>query len=242
MHDAILVEGEEELERTTSALWWSGLAAGLSMGFSLVAEGLLRIALPDTPWRPLIAKLGYTVGFFIVVLGRQQLYTENTLTAVLPVLTKQSPGTLSKMLRLWGIVLAANLLGAAIFAWATAVTPAFEWPARQAFAELGMHASAVTFWPALIKGIYAGWLIALMVWLLPAADTAKPIVITVLTYLVGLGQLTHIIAGSVEVLYVVFAGGLPFTSYLAYMVPTLIGNTAGGVLFVALLNHKQATQ
>ena len=69
VYQAILQEGEEERGRTTAALFWSGLAAGLSMGFSMVAEGLLRNYLPDADWRPLVAKLGYSAGFLIVVLG-----------------------------------------------------------------------------------------------------------------------------------------------------------------------------
>src|SRR3954453_15635744 len=80
VYKAIMREGEDELDRPSSALFWSGLAAGLSMGFSLIAEGLLRAHLPDAPWRPTVAKFGYSLGFLIVVLGRQQLFTENTLT------------------------------------------------------------------------------------------------------------------------------------------------------------------
>jgi formate-nitrite transporter family protein len=91
VYAAIRKEGDEELERATAALAWSGLAAGLSMGFSFATEAMLRAALPETPWRPLIAKLGYSVGFLIVVLGRQQLFTENTLTVILPVLRRRSP-------------------------------------------------------------------------------------------------------------------------------------------------------
>src|SRR3954465_14593220 len=100
VYKAILKEAEDELERPSSALFWSGLAAGLSMGFSLVAEGLLRAHLPDKPWRPLGVKLGYSIGFLIVILGRQQLFTENTLTPVLPLLRRKDLPTLSNMLRL----------------------------------------------------------------------------------------------------------------------------------------------
>jgi formate/nitrite transporter FocA (FNT family) len=78
VHEAVRRGGEEELKRTVSSLAWSGIASGLSMGFSLVAEGLLRAHISDVHWRPLIAKLGYPFGFLIVVIGRQQLYTENT--------------------------------------------------------------------------------------------------------------------------------------------------------------------
>src|SRR3954452_17946948 len=94
VYKAICTESEEELDRPTSALFWSGLAAGLSMGFSLVGEGLLRAHLPDEHWRPLVAKFGYSIGFLIVILGRQQLFTENTLTPVLPLLQEKESKTL----------------------------------------------------------------------------------------------------------------------------------------------------
>src|SRR5947209_2624298 len=89
VYKAIFKEGSDELERPSSALFWSGLAAGLSMGFSLVAEGLLRSHLPETEWRTVITKFGYSIGFLIVILGRQQLFTENTLTVILPLLQKK---------------------------------------------------------------------------------------------------------------------------------------------------------
>src|SRR5690242_13295096 len=120
VYKAILGEGEDELSRPSSALFWSGLAAGLSMGFSLVAEGLLRAHLPDTAWRPLVAKLGYSVGFLIVILGSQQLYTENTLTPIVPLLTRRSGEMLGRVLRLWAIVLVTNLIGTIVFAWVVA--------------------------------------------------------------------------------------------------------------------------
>jgi formate/nitrite transporter FocA (FNT family) len=58
VYRAVQHEGQDELERSNSALAWSGLAAGLSMGFSLMTEGLLRSRFPETPWRPLITKFG----------------------------------------------------------------------------------------------------------------------------------------------------------------------------------------
>src|SRR5215469_593535 len=71
VHEAVRRDGDTEFERTASALAASGLAAGLSMGFSLIGEGILRGHLPDAPWRSLVAKLGYSFGFLIVILGRQ---------------------------------------------------------------------------------------------------------------------------------------------------------------------------
>ncbi|MDQ6622159.1 MAG: formate/nitrite transporter family protein, partial [Verrucomicrobiota bacterium] len=117
VYEAIYKEGEHELERGTTALALSGLAAGLSMGFSLFAEGVLRAHLPDAPWRPLITKFGYSLGFLIVILGRQQLFTKNTLTVILPLLKEKKLALLLNVARLWTIVLIANLIGAFIFAW-----------------------------------------------------------------------------------------------------------------------------
>jgi len=116
IHEAIRTEGEAELLRPASALMWSGMAAGLSMGFSLAAMGLLYSRLPDTQWRPLITDLGYTVGFLVVILGRQHLYTENTLTVMLPLLTNRDRKTFWAVLRLWSVVLVANVLGAGMVA------------------------------------------------------------------------------------------------------------------------------
>jgi formate/nitrite transporter FocA (FNT family) len=240
VYEAILKEGEEELERPTSALAWSGLAAGLSMGFSLVAEGLLRAHLPDMNWRPLIAKLGYSVGFLIVVLGRQQLFTENTLTPILPLLKKKTSETFWNVARLWLVVLVANLIGAAAFAYVLAKTPTFDERFKTAFLELGHDAMRNGFGTTLLRGIFAGWLIALMVWLLPASETARVWIIIIVTYLVGLAQFSHIIAGSVEAIYVVAAGEASWGKYLGgYMVPTLLGNIIGGTSLVAALNHAQ---
>src|SRR5581483_7964054 len=171
VHEAIRLDGEEELRRSSSALAWSGFAAGLSMGFSLVAEGVLRTYLPDAPWRPVIAKFGYSLGFLIVILGRQQLFTENTLTAILPLLARRNLGTCWQVLRLWMIVLVANLAGAHLFAWVAAVSEAFQPQVRHSFLELGNEAIGVSFGNAILRGIFAGWLIALVVWLNAAYDT-----------------------------------------------------------------------
>src|ERR1700722_4734957 len=116
VYETIRREGEDELHRPAAALAWSAFAAGLSMGFSFIAEGLLMAHLPDQPWRPLVSRAGYAVGFLIVVLGRQQLFTENTLTVVLPLLIRKDLATLLRMLRLWAVVLVANLVGTFLFA------------------------------------------------------------------------------------------------------------------------------
>ena len=240
VHDAILQEGEDELKRPTSALAWSALAAGLSMGFSFVAEGLLHSMLPEADWSPLISKFGYSIGFLIVILGRQQLFTENTLTVILPLLYRHDLQCVKNVARLWSVVLTGNLLGALLFAWVLGYAAVFEAPVIAALDEVGTHAIHGDFGTTMLRGVFAGWLIALMVWLLPFADAGRVAVIVLLTFLVGIAGFPHIIAGSVEVLYVALKGLVSWKSaILGYMIPTLCGNVLGGVALVAMLNHAQ---
>ncbi|HEX6143293.1 MAG TPA: formate/nitrite transporter family protein [Geminicoccaceae bacterium] len=240
VHEIIREEGEEELERSARALVFSGLAAGLSMGFNLVALGLLRYYLPDAHWAPLIESTGYTLGFIIVVLGRQQLFTENTITVVIPLLTRRSLNCLIGVARLWALVLAANLAGTAIFAGIAYYSPVSSPDLHEPFLELAKHAMEGDFWALCSQGVLAGWLIALMVWLLPSAGSARVLVIFLITYVVALGGFAHIVAGSVEAFYALFAGEITLLGYLKdFFAPVLIGNVIGGSALVAILNHAQ---
>ncbi|MBV8812208.1 MAG: formate/nitrite transporter family protein [Acidobacteriaceae bacterium] len=240
VHEAIRYDGEEELMRPVSALAWSGLAAGMSMGFSLVAMALFKAYLPDQPLVKLIVSLGYPAGFLIVIIGRQQLFTENTLTAIIPLLARRNASTLLLVARLWTVVLIANMAGAHLFAWVVANTPMFKPQIQHAMLTLSLQALDVTFGEAVLRGIFAGWLIAMVVWMLAAVDTGRVAIIVILTYLVGLANFTHIIAGAVEVLFSVMVGAKSWGAVAwGYLLPTLIGNSIGGVSLTAAINHAQ---
>jgi formate/nitrite transporter FocA (FNT family) len=244
VHEVVREAGESELNRRPTALAFSGLAAGLSMGFSLVGMGLLTAYLPNALWRPLVASLGYSIGFLIVVLGRQQLFTENTLTVILPLLAHPNRRTWVRVGRLWGIVLITNLLGAFIFATVVAHTPLVPPQVQRALTLVSRESLRGDFGLTVLRAVFAGWLIALMVWLLPGAHETRLHIIIILTYLVSLGGFSHIIAGSVDTLYLVSQGILTWEGFFVrFLVPTLIGNCIGGVSLVAALNFAQvATQ
>ena len=241
VYETVRKEGESELIRPVEALIFSGLAAGLSMGFSLVALGLIEAHLPDAIWRPLVAKFGYSAGFLIVVLGRQQLFTENTLTVILPLLQRLNYTTLMQVLKVWGLVLISNLAGTLAFAWVIAHTNIFEPEIKQVFNEIGYKVATSGDWFTIfMRSIFAGWLIALMVWLLPAAESGRIWIIIIMTYLVALGEYSHIIAGSTEVFYAIATGSVSWSYYfISWMLPTLLGNIVGGVTLVAVLGHAQ---
>lgn len=238
IHEIIRAEGQSELERPIGAMMWSGLAAGLSMGFSFAAQALLKADLGVGPGIHALASLGYAVGFVIVVLGRQQLFTESTLSAVLPVLTRRDADSAMATLRLWAAVLTANIAGTWLFALALARSDVLPPEVGPQLRQLAHEAVSQPFWPTLLRAVFAGWLIAVMVWLLPSSRSARVVVIVLVTWLVAFAKLSHVIAGSSEAAYGVLTGGAGFADYLlGFFIPTLIGNTIGGVALVALLNH-----
>jgi formate/nitrite transporter FocA (FNT family) len=240
VYRAIHKEGDDELKRSTSALAWSALAAGLSMGFSVLGQALLQAGLPETAWRPLVVSFGYSVGFLIVVLGRQQLFTENTLTVILPLLQRRDAYTGRNVARLWTTVLLANLAGGFLFAAAMAKTRALDDGVTEAVTKIAEGSMAGTAATILLRGIFAGWLIAMMVWLLPFAESARVWVIVILTYVVGLGGFSHIIVGSIEVMFLAFRGVMsPVDCVTHFILPALAGNCIGGVALVAAINHAQ---
>ncbi|MCP1616148.1 formate/nitrite transporter FocA (FNT family) [Pseudomonas sp. SLBN-26] len=240
LHEIIRTQGDQELERKAAALWWSALAAGLTMGLSLMAMGLLHARLPDSPSSQVIASLGYSAGFLAVILARQQLFTENTLTAVLPVMSQPTLHNLGRLLRLWSVVLAGNLAGTLLVAWVMLHLPIFDGATDRAFLDIGRKVMENDNGQMFAKGIVSGWMIATLVWMIPSQESAKPLLIILVTYLMALGDFTHIVVGSAEVSYLVFAGHLDWaTFWLDFAGPTLAGNIVGGSLIFALISHAQ---
>jgi formate/nitrite transporter FocA (FNT family) len=178
----------------------------------------------------------------IVILGSQQLFTENTLTPIVPLLSRRTADCLRNVLRLWGAVLAANVLGALLFALALGRLAVVDPEVNRALSEIAREAMRAGAATTMLHAVFAGWLIALMVWMLPAVEGGRLGVVVLMTYLVGLGGFAHVIAGSTEVFYAAIRGEAPWGQVLlGYFLPTLVGNVLGGLTMVAALNHAQAT-
>ncbi len=235
--------GEEEMERPPISLWWSGVAAGLSISFSLLAQAILTQHLPDASWRVLVTSLGYSVGFLMVILGRQQLFTESTITAVLPVLKDLNAGNVWRMVRLWAIVLTANLAGTLFASVFVTYFPTVPAELRDGMLDISRELTEVGWWQMLFRGIASGFLIAAMVWMLPTAENAKFAVITLMTWLIAVGGFTHIVAGSMEAWLLVLAGDWALWQMAAqFFVPVLIGNMIGGTALFALISYAQVME
>jgi len=243
VYEIIRVEGEGELARSFGALWWSALAAGISIGFSVLSQAMLAATLVGVPGASMIADLGYSVGFLIVIMARQQLFTENTLTAVLPIMVRKDWRQIVVVLRLWGIVLGGNLVGCFLFAAFLAFSGALGPEITAGIKEIGHHLMANTPMQMFVKGIVAGWLIAVLVWMLPSAEGTEIFIITLITYIIALGDFTHIVAGSVEAIYMWLVGEEGFLHILGgFFLPTLLGNVFGGTLLFAVVSYAQVRE
>nr|WP_256995424.1 formate/nitrite transporter family protein [Rhizobium sp. L1K21] len=240
VYEVVRQQGDDELERPTSSLLWSGLAAGLSIGFSVYTQATLRHFLPEASWTPLLESLGYSVGFLIVILGRQQLFTEITLSAVLPFLAQPSFAGGLKIARLWTLVLAANIVGTLVFGAGIALDVLNLPEIRMAAIEISQKAIEPSPPYMFLRAIAAGWIIATVVWLLPSAEGSRFHIIVLLTYLISLFHLAHIIAGSVEMATLLFSGQLSVLRALTHFyIPTLVGNIIGGSALFALISYAQ---
>lgn len=240
VYQIVRQEGQEQMERPSVSLWWSGFAGGLSISFSLLGQAALARGLPQAPWTPLVASFGYSVGFLMVILARQQLFTETTITVVLPLLADFSRRNLVLLARMWGLVLAANLAGTLVAALFCTFTPVLEGSLRQAMLDVSMHTLGHDWLEMLVRGISAGFLIAVLVWLMPSAEGAEFQMTVALTYLIAIGGSQHIVAGSMEAFMLLLAGQQDLAQTLfGFIIPVLIGNVLGGTALFAVLSYAQ---
>lgn len=238
--EVIRRDGLEELGRPKLSLMWSGIAAGIMISLSVLGEAVFRTYLPDAQWSYLVENLGYSLGFLVVILGRMQLFTENTITTVLPVMQDPCGAMFRRVATLWGIVLTANVVGAFVAAFMFAHTSAIPAELLPAIAELSRHATGFPPFEAFQRAIPAGVLVAAIVWMLPESDGFGFFVILVFTWMIAAGDFTHIVAGSVEMAFLMVQGDLPLSDALfGFFLPVLAGNILGGTLIFALLAFGQ---
>jgi formate/nitrite transporter FocA (FNT family) len=240
IYAATVCTGEQELKRSSLGLAVSGLSAGLGMGLTGLGSAVILAAVGEHPWAHLLGSLLYPLGFIAVIVGRAQLYTENTLFPVLVVLDQRRH--LLNTLRLWAVVFTANVVGALLFAALVVQTQAVPAPVIAALGRLGTHAVAGGFGHLFWAAVAGGWIIALMAWLVTASH-ASPIgqvtLVYLTTFVVGAAQLAHCIAGSGEALCALLLGQVSAVDYLQWLAAAALGNTVGGVVMVAMLNYGQ---
>jgi len=233
-------EGLEQLNRQTLSLFISAIAAGLILGFSVMAVGIVQSYFSDPEALLLerfLTALVYPLGFVVCVMSGAELFTEHTATAVYPVLDRRS--SVPRLLRLWGLVLGGNLVGAYCSA-VLLISVDEVVHASKGYMAIGIHlleyGNATLFASALL----AGWLMAQGAWLVMATPPAltQVVCIYLVTFLIGLGPLHHAIAGSVEMFVAwMISDEITLAESLRFIGMAVFGNLFGGSCFVALLNY-----
>jgi formate/nitrite transporter FocA (FNT family) len=234
----------QELGRSSTSLAISAFAGGIFMGLSAMGTAIALSMLTPNGTEPtgviqFIAKMFYPIGFIVVILGRSQLFTENTLYPVALVLAEKDH--LWKTLRLWSIVLPFNVLGAFAFAALASLTHALHPEFVQSLGSLGLeatnHPAATIFW----SGVMGGWIIATVAWLVSGSHsiTGSVMIIWLLAFVVGLGSFAHCIAASGEVFTAIFTGRASWLAFPTWFFPAVAGNICGGVGMVTLLEYGQ---
>jgi formate/nitrite transporter FocA (FNT family) len=239
IYEQVSRNARHELDRPAIALAISGLAGGITMGLTALSVSVITASLPPSAMSSFIALLAYPIGFIAVIVGRAQLFTENTLYPVALMFAERRHFLTT--LRLWSIVLPSNLVGAFLFSVLAVRTGALRPAYAAAMARLGQQAADVSgghvFWSAVI----GGWIIALVAWLVSGSHsiTGSVMLIWLLTFLVGLGHFAHCIASSGEILAAVLQHEVTVSQYFAWLLPAVLGNITGGVLLVTLLEYGQ---
>lgn len=235
----VLGTADHELAASSKFLFWSGLAAGLALGIAFLARVIFTHHAGEAS-PGLVGNLMYPLGFVIIVIGRYQLFTENTLTPVTLVLSRLA--SLANLLRLWVVVFAANMLGAILNSALVAFTDILDPGAFQVALEIGRHAVGQSWFQLFSKALVAGGVVASMVWLTHAArDTmARLTMVWLMMYFIGVGGFFHVVTSSVEVFFLAFSGETAFWALWPHFVlPVFLGNTIGGIGFVAVVNYVQ---
>ncbi|MFO7854068.1 MAG: formate/nitrite transporter family protein [Paracoccaceae bacterium] len=244
VYEVVSRTGLEELKRPVESLFWSGLAAGLAIGFSVIGRAAIESRLPgDAAWAPLVGSIGYAIGFVIVVLGRFQLFTEQTVTPVMPICRAPTVRSLRALARLWGVVLGANLLGAAIFALFLVGSGALTDTLLATVETLGRHELSKSFAQTTSGAVVAGFLIAILVWLIANLRQGELPVVFAVTWLIGAAGFAHVVAGSVEMFVLTLRGEAGLLEVVGgYILPALIGNVIGGTVLFTLIAYGQVVR
>jgi len=240
VHEVVRQQGIEELERPALSLLWSGIAAGVGIGLSILGVAILATALPPVGKRTAVSDLGYALGFVVVILGRLQLFTESTVTAIIPLATHPTWQSLLRTGRLWAVVFVANLIGTfafALYVWAGGLGLPELTASVLDVAQVAVGRDPGTVF---LSAIPAGFLIATLVWALPSAEGQKLWLIIVLTGMIELGHFSHVVAGSAAAWLTVLAGQQSLGAAIGtFILPALAGNIVGGSALFAVLAHAQ---
>lgn len=243
--DVATAIGQRRLHRVSLAHGVTALIGGMAVSFGAMAMGWT-----GGPWlsawgydrAQLLSALAFPIGFLILIVGKGELFTENFFVPVTGVVSGR--GKVSDLLLLWAWTLFFNFVGGVVFALLASRPEVMVDGARDFLIALAQKKVELSFWPAFVKAIFAGWLMTLLTWLLLAArgSGSRILIVWAVGFLLVAGHFNHVVISASEI-FLAMGLGAPITvgQWLTdNFVPALLGNVVGGLFFVTLLGYVQA--
>lgn len=240
IYQRVIASAAEEADATLRELWFSGLAAGFAIALTFMLHAAFTAQYGSEGG--LAGEILYPLGFIYIIVGNYQLYTENTLPPVALVLERLA--SVPRLLRIWVVVFLANAVGAGIGAYVLANTGVLSVGAVEAATTLGTEGLETPWWDLFYKGVFAGFIVAGVVWLdFAARDTISRVVLVYLAFLtIPTAGLYHSVVASADMMFLLFEGQVGIIAgILDFLAPVVLGNTAGGVVLVTLVNYARTT-
>ena len=78
-----------------------------------------------------------------------------------------------------------------------------------------------------------------MVWMMPSAKGAEIAIITIMIFLIALGDYTHVVAGSFEAFLLIISGHVELMKGIQYIIAAGLGNILGGTGVFTMLAYAQ---
>ena len=237
----VVAAADEEITSGSRELFFSAVAAG----FAITITFLLYVSMSAAADNAIVGTLLYPLGFIYIIIGGYQLYTENTLPPV--ALTLERLASIPTLLRHWGIVLAGNFIGGAMGAISLVYGGIFEPESQVKAIEIASKGFATDWWSLFFKAVFAGLIVAGVVWVgFAAGDTVSRLLVVYLAFLaIPNGNLFHVVVSFTEVVYLVLTPAADYSivaGLTGFVLPVLLGNTLGGVVLVTVVNYFQTSE
>lgn len=231
-------EGEARLGRSLPSLLATGAVGGMDVGTGVLAL-LLVLTLTHSEAAGAIA---FGFGFIALNLGNSELFTENFLVPIMPIVARshrRGVGVLA-LLRLWVGTLAMNLVGGWLITFVIVV--ALPQVKPEAIA-LGQHFVSVGIsTTSFASAVLGGGIITLMTWMQRGTQSpiAKLVAAEGAGFLLAAGHLNHAIVASLEMFAALHAGAtFGYLTWFKLLGWAVLGNVIGGLFFVTALRLVQ---
>lgn len=234
---ATVEEGAERLHRSWRALITTGMFGGLEVGLGVLAF----LAVLHQTGDHLLAGLAFGIGLVALYLAHSDLFTEGFLLPIMAVFAGR--GSVTKLLRLWGVTMVTNLIGGWVFMWlVTRAFPEYDEVLTQTarhFVDAPLDLRSVSL--ALLGGIVITVLTRMQHG--TESDGVKVFAALAAGFLLAGLSLFHSILDSIIIFGAIQGpGSVTYAEWLAWFWYVALLNAVGGLVFVTALRLVRASE